>query len=110
MEVSIRADFGRIGPISDCQHQAVVELLLSQSAARGAGEPVRIALTGVGLPAGTLIRTAARDRADQEFQVEIMGDELTDEFVEHFRMARWVVHGCRGKAVHGVTTRPTPRK
>src|SRR4029077_4965122 len=51
-------------------------------------------------PAGTLICPAARNRANQEFQVEVVRDELTDELVEQFRMAGWVVLAT--EAVHGV--------
>ena len=63
------------------------------------GRTVAVGLAGVRLEAGTLIRTAARDRSDQEFQVEVVGDELTDELVEQFRMAGWVVHAA--EAVQG---------
>ena len=89
------ADFGRIGPITGCQDQAVVQLLRSQGAARGAGELARIGLTGMRLAAGTLVRKAARDRSNQEFQVEVVGDELTDQLVKQFRMARRIVRGTQ---------------
>src|SRR5262249_52884262 len=59
-----------------------------------------LSLAGMRLATGTLICLAAGDRSNQVFHIEIVGDELTYQLVEQFRVAWQVVVGA--EAVHRV--------